>query len=73
MQRVRSGQGRVSRGMMPFIEFLRRNVLAILLLCLIVTQFLMWRSLVSIRENVDYYSCGTRANPCRAMVVTRPE
>jgi hypothetical protein len=51
-----------------FATSLRRNLVAILLGCLIVTQILMLRGLVSLEETINYWGCGTRTIPCRVVV-----
>jgi hypothetical protein len=55
--------------MKPFIEFLRRNLMLILFCVLIIGQILIWRTLVSIRDNYDWYACGTRSIPCKVVVI----
>lgn len=51
------------------IEFLRRNLLVILLSILIIGQLLTWRTMVSLRDNYDWYACGTYSHPCRTVIV----
>jgi len=53
------------------IEFLRRNLLVMLFLCLIVGQLLIWRTLGMIQENTSHYGgCGSETyHPCYVVVI----
>jgi hypothetical protein len=55
--------------MKVLIEFLRRNLLLILFLCLIVGQLLIWRQLVAIQEHSGDYTCGRSEHPCYVIAV----
>lgn len=52
------------------LDFLRRNLMLALFLCLIIGQLLMWRALLAIQENTGRGSCGSRTEgPCYVVVI----
>jgi hypothetical protein len=50
-------------------DYLRRNLLPFLFALLIIGQFLTWYAVASIRATIEHYSCGTRFEPCKVIVV----
>jgi hypothetical protein len=52
------------------MDWLRRNLLLLLFICLIAAQFMTWKAIRSIGDTIDnYYNCGNRSLPCRVIVV----
>jgi hypothetical protein len=68
---------------MRLLSWIAQNLLSILVLILIVLQFLTWRAIVSVREEVDdtrraviQTACGTEAygqklSPCEVVIRNR--
>jgi hypothetical protein len=53
------------------LEFLRRHLLLILFGLLIAGQVLMWRTLVSIRDNTSIGNCGDTGHPCHVIIIQK--